>query len=309
MPEPSSYTNFRCGYAAIIGAPNVGKSTFLNAALGVKLSIVTHKPQTTRRKLMGFLTGENYQVVLIDTPGLITPKYLLQQSMLSSALSSIAEADLLLVFFDIVTMLEQDGAPHPRMIELLAKSQRPALAVLNKCDAVSEGEVSHIVDRVRDAGLFRAVLPISALRVAGIEALTAEIVRNMPVHPPLFPPDQLSDQTERFFVSEIVREKIFELFHQEVPYSTEVYIAEYKEKENIDYIAAEIIVERESQRRIIIGQGGSAIKRVGMQARKDIEEFLQRKVYLELHVRIRDRWRDDKNWIKRLGYSLDENDG
>jgi GTPase len=305
MSTDHSIPSFRCGYAAIIGAPNVGKSTFLNAALGVKLSIVTHKPQTTRRKLMGFLTGDNYQVVLIDTPGLITPKYLLQQSMLASALSSIAESDLLLIFFEIGMLLEQNGAPHPRMLELIRGAHRPAIAVVNKCDMASEPDVVRMTTALRDTALFLSVLPISALHGTGIETLTADIVRCMPEHPPLFPPDQLSDQTERFFVSEIIREKIFEQFHEEVPYSTEVYIADFKEKDDLDYIAAEIIVERESQRRIVIGAGGAAIKRIGVAARKDIETFLERKVYLELHVRIRDHWRDSKEWIRRLGYSLE----
>lgn len=255
---------------------------------------------------MGFLTGDRYQVVLVDTPGLITPKYLLQKSMLSSALSSIAGSDLLLVFFDVVDVIKDGCELHPRMVDILSPHARPAIAVLNKADLVPDQyRLEQVQEKLRAGGLFQSIVPISALRGTGVEALVHEIVQSLPIHPPLFPPDELSDETERFFVSEIVREKIFEQFHQEVPYSTEVYISEFKEKENIDYIAAEIVVERDSQRRIIIGHKGTAIKQVGVAARKDIEAFLQRKVFLELHVRTREHWRDDTNWIRRLGYSLD----
>jgi GTP-binding protein Era len=295
--------NFRCGYAALIGAPNAGKSTLMNAILGMKISIVTAKPQTTRKRVLGFHTSDTQQIIFIDTPGLIKPKYVLQESMVTAAHMAIAEADVCCYLMDVPRMLDSERAFPEGLFDLFRESGRPVIAVLNKVDLVhNKSEMLPLMERASEAYTFSAVIPISAMKEEGIAELLDALDRHLPLGPPLYPPDMLSDQPERFFVSEIVREKIFEQFRQEVPYATEVYISEYREEEERDYIAAEIIVERESQKRIIIGAKGAAIKRIGMAAREDIEEFLGRRVFLDLHVRIREGWRDNAAWIRRFGY-------
>ncbi|MDT8325634.1 MAG: GTPase Era [Bacteroidota bacterium] len=295
--------NFRCGYVAIVGAPNAGKSTLMNAILGMKISIVTAKPQTTRKRVLGFHTGETHQMIFIDTPGLIKPKYVLQESMVNAAHAAIAEADACCYLVDAPRVLESGQAFPEGLFDLFRESGRPVIAVLNKVDIVrSKRELLPLMQRALEAYPFAEVIPISALEGDAVPELLAALEKLLPPGPPLYPVDMLSDQPERFFVSEIVREKIFEQFRQEVPYATEVYIAEYREEEERDYIAAEIIVERESQKRIIIGAQGAAIKRIGMAAREDIEHFLGRRVFLDLHVRIREGWRDNASWIRRFGY-------
>ncbi|PLX25514.1 MAG: GTPase Era [Ignavibacteria bacterium] len=297
------HQTFRCGYVALIGAPNAGKSTLMNAVLGMKISIVTAKPQTTRRRVLGFHTGDDHQLIFIDTPGLIKPKYELQESMVRAAHNAIAEADAIFFMIDAPRVIETGRAFPAGLFDLFDESGRPVIAVLNKTDLVSDKKtLLPLMQRVTEAYRFEAVIPISALQEDGIAELLSEVKRHMPVSPPLYPEDMLSDQPERFFVTEIIREKIFEQFRQEVPYATEVYIAEYREEEERDYIAAEIIVERDSQKRIMIGSGGAAIKQIGTKAREEIETFLDRKVFLELHVRIREGWRDSAAWIRRLGY-------
>ncbi|MCB2206395.1 GTPase Era [bacterium] len=295
--------DFRCGYVALIGAPNAGKSTLMNAILGMKISIVTAKPQTTRKRVLGFHTGDDAQMIFIDTPGLIKPKYVLQESMVNAAYSAIAEADLCCYLIDAPRVLETGRALPEGLFEIFRESGRPVLAVLNKVDLVeNKRELLPLMQTVKESYEFADIIPISALEGEAVPALLDAIEKRLPTGPPLYPEDMLSDQPERFFVSEIIREKIFEQFRQEVPYATEVYIAEYREEEERDYIAAEIIVERESQKRIIIGAKGAAIKRIGMSARESIEEFLDRRVFLDLHVRIREGWRDNEAWIRRFGY-------
>lgn len=295
--------DFRCGYVALIGAPNAGKSTLMNTVLGMKISIVTAKPQTTRRRVLGFHTGEKYQAIFIDTPGLIKPKYELQDSMVNAAHSAIAEADACCLLIDAPRAIESGREIPEGLKQLLQESGRPVIAVLNKVDQIlDKKQLLPLMARTAEAYPFREVVPISALEGEGVDGLLSALEALLPVGPPLYPPEMLSDQPERFFVSEIIREKIFEQFRQEVPYATDVYIAEYREEEERDYIAAEIIVERESQKRILIGKGGVAIKRIGMAAREDIEVFLDRAVFLDLHVRIREGWRDNAAWIRRLGY-------
>jgi GTPase len=297
---------FRCGYAALIGAPNAGKSTFMNAVLGAKISIVTAKPQTTRRRLLGFHTTDAHQILFIDTPGLIKPRYRLQQAMVNSAMAAIREADVVLHLIDAARAIKRgDVFPHG-LLDVFAEAGQPVLSVLNKVDLLPDKkQLLPLMDSIHNAYRFGSIIPISALEGDGIDSVIAALVALLPVGPPLFPEDQLSDQPERFFVSEIIREKIFEQFRDEVPYATEVYIAEFREGEGQakDFISAEIVVERESQRRIILGTGGQAIKRIGAEARQDIEEFLGRDVFLDLHVRIRERWRDDAAWVRRMGYT------
>lgn len=301
MTEPNP--NFRCGYVALIGAPNAGKSTLMNAILGMKISIVTAKPQTTRRRVLGFHSGDDHQIIFIDTPGLIKPKYELQESMVRAAHNAIAEADAIVFMIDAPRVLETERAFPTGLFDLFDESGRPVFAVLNKTDLVHDKKtLLPLMQKITDAYRFEAVIPISALQEDGIAELLNTVKKHIPVSPPLYPEDMLSDQPERFFVSEIIREQIFEQFRQEVPYATEVYISEYREDEERDYIAAEIIVERDSQKRILIGKSGAAIKQIGTKAREDIEIFLDRKVFLDLHVRIREGWRDNAAWIRRLGY-------
>ena len=295
--------DFRCGYVALIGAPNAGKSTLMNALLGMKISIVTAKPQTTRKRVLGFHTGAAHQIIFIDTPGLIKPKYALQTAMVNAAHSAIAEADASCLLIDAARALERGEVLPEGLKDMLRQAGRPVFAVLTKSDLVGDkNQLLPLMARLYEAYPFASVIPISSVEGQGLDGLLDELKAVLPVGPQMYPEDMLSDAPERFFVSEIIREKIFEQFREEVPYSTEVFIAEYREEEKRDYIAAEIIVERESQRRIIIGAKGAAIKAIGTAARQDIEAFIQRKVFLELHVRIREGWRDNEAWVRRLGY-------
>ncbi|MBR9976469.1 MAG: GTPase Era [Bacteroidetes bacterium] len=295
--------DFHCGYVALIGAPNAGKSTLMNALLGAKISIVTAKPQTTRKRVLGFYTGDTHQIIFIDTPGLIRPKYILQQSMVTAAHSAIAEADAICVLIDGARALERGDLLPVGLLDLLRKAGSPVFAVITKSDLVADKkQLLPMMARLLEFYDFKAVIPISAPEGQGLDGLIDELRAVLPVGPQLYPEDMLSDAPERFFVSEIIREKIFEQYRQEVPYATEVFIAEFREEEKCDHIAAEIIVERESQKRILIGSGGDALKAIGIAARKDIEAFLGRKVFLELHVRVRDGWRDNEAWVRRLGY-------
>ncbi|MBL0174219.1 MAG: GTPase Era [Ignavibacteria bacterium] len=296
--------DFRAGFVAIIGEPNVGKSTFLNAVLGTKLSIVTNKPQTTRRQVLGFQNGENHQIIFVDTPGLIAPAYALQRSMVESAHRAVGDADALLVLLEAGKALSKH-APFPDfMAAVIDGTTTPAVLAINKMDQLSDKSlVLPMMKSFSDTGRYKAVVPMCALVADNVQAAISELVPLLPLQPPLYPADMLSDQPERFFVTEIIREKIFEQFRQEVPYATEVVIAEYREEDTRDFIAADILVERDSQKRILIGAKGAAIKAIGTAARADIEEFLGRHVYLELHVKVREGWRDNEDWVRRLGYN------
>ncbi|MBR9975544.1 MAG: GTPase Era [Bacteroidetes bacterium] len=294
---------FRCGYVALVGAPNAGKSTLMNALLGMKISIVTAKPQTTRKRVLGFHTGPEHQIIFIDTPGLIKPKYVLQTAMVNAAHMAIGEADASCFLLDAQRAIDRGDLLPDGLRDLFRAAGQPVFAVLTKSDLVADKkQLLPLMARLYEAYPFVTVIPISSVEAQGLDGLLDELKAVMPEGPQMYPEDMLSDAPERFFVSEIIREKIFEQFRQEVPYATEVFIAEYREEEERDHIAAEIIVERESQKRILIGAKGAAIKAIGTAARIDIEEFLQRKVFLELHVRIREGWRDSEAWVRRLGY-------
>ncbi|MAT39983.1 MAG: GTPase Era [Ectothiorhodospiraceae bacterium] len=299
---PEYPDDYRSGYVALIGEPNVGKSTLMNAIMGAQISIVTRKPQTTRTMVLGIFNSDEAQILFLDTPGLISPKYLLQKAMMQAAEQAIADADIILHIADLPKLHKYEYKVDERLVALLRESGKPCLAALNKQDRVADAEKKEARNALESTGVFKAIHPISALLNEGIDPLLDELVTLLPVHPPYFPPEHLSDRPERFFVSEIIREKIFEKYKQEIPYSTEVVVVDFKEKKDVDYIAADIIVEKESQRKIVIGAKGAAIKDIGTKARADIEKFLGRKVYLELHVKYREGWRNDKNWIKRFGY-------
>ncbi len=291
--------NFKSGYVAIIGLPNAGKSTLLNALLNIKLSIISAKPQTTRRKILGILNKAEYQVVFIDTPGILKPKYKLHTRMMEQVHAAMEDADLLVLIVDVT------NSKHPIEIDLPAMNpkNKPVLLLLNKVDLINKQELLPLIDLYKDFYPFQEIIPISALNRDGVDKVEEEIVQRLPNHPPFYPPDILSDQPERFFVAEIIREKIFERFFQEVPYSTEVVVEEFKERPaGKDYIYAIIYVERPTQKGIIIGKKGEALKRIGEAARKEIEEFLGRKVFLELRVKVNENWRYDERKLKRLGY-------
>lgn len=297
---------FRSGFVGIFGLPNAGKSTLLNNILGTKLSIVTKKPQTTRRRVLGILNGPDHQVIFVDTPGLLDPRYLLQKAMMAEVRSVVNDVDLSLVLLDAARATSSGFLVSTPLRETLERITTPTIVVLNKIDLVRDkGSLLPLIDIFRKDWSFDDIHLVSALTGDGVPELVQAVVAKMPYHPPYYPTDQLSDQTERFFVAEIIREKIFSYFHQEIPYSTEVVIVEYQEREHgKDFISAEILVERDNQRRIIIGEKGTAIKQIGQQARQEIEMFLQRPVFLELHVKVREGWRNNASSLRSFGYRL-----
>ncbi len=291
--------HFKSGYVAIIGLPNAGKSTLLNALLNIKLSIISSKPQTTRRRVLGILNKPEYQVVFIDTPGILKPKYKLHTRMMEQVHTALEDADLLVLIVDVT------DRKHPVEIDLKAMNpkNKPVILLLNKVDLIHKQDLLPLIDVYKEFYPFEEIIPISALEQDGVDKVEAEIVKRLPEHPPFYPVDVLSDQPERFFVAEIIREKIFERFFQEVPYSTEVVVEEFKERPSgKDYIYAIIYVERPSQKGIIIGKKGEALKKIGEAARQEIEAFLGRKVFLELRVKVNENWRFDERKLKRLGY-------
>jgi GTPase len=296
-------SDFRCGYVAIIGEPNVGKSTLMNGLIGQKLSIVTPKPQTTRHKILGLLSTDEHQVIFLDTPGIIKPKYLLQEAMMAFTSSALEDADVVLFMIDATDPKVGADLTHEEAFAKLKGLRKPVFLVINKADAVNKAAMLPAIDFYSKAYVFKEIFPISALRLDGTNELVKAIVHELPNHPPLYPLDIVSEHAERFFVSEIIREKIFGKYQQEIPYSTTVEIVEFKEREaGKTFISAEIYVERESQKGILIGKQGAALKQVGRWARKDIETFLQHPVFLELNVKVRKDWRDDKESLAKFGY-------
>jgi GTP-binding protein Era len=276
----------------------------MNAMLGQKISITTNKPQTTRRSILGILTEEKYQVIFLDTPGILEPGYLLQEKMMEFVSASISDADIILYLVDLAA--DPDGTKlfGNDFVKSSFRHRAKKIVVLNKADLSNEEKVKNDVERYESEKIFDAVVPVSALLAFNIETLTGHILERLPVHPKYYPEDIVSDENERFFVSEIIREKIFELYKEEIPYSTEVVITDFKEREDSkDFISAEIIVERETQKGIIIGKQGSAAKRLGQAARESIEQFLGREVYLDIRVKVKNKWRSDENMLKLFGYS------
>ncbi|MGC8594555.1 MAG: GTPase Era [Candidatus Kryptoniota bacterium] len=292
---------FHVGYVAIIGQPNVGKSTLLNSLLGQKLSIVTPKPQTTRHKILGILSGENFQIIFIDTPGLINPKYALQELMMSFAKSALRDADVILPMID-ASRPEMEPSLTLKMI--LEFKEKPIILVINKIDIVNKGLLLPLIDSLNKLNIFKEIIPVSAATGENLNDLQKTIIKYLPVGLPLYPADTTSDKDERFFVSEIIREKIFSKFREEIPYSTTVEIEEFRENQgNMKiYIRAVIYVERESQKGIIIGKGARALREIGAAARKEIEDFIGKPVFLELFVKVNTDWRDNKKILSKLGY-------
>ncbi len=295
--------DFRCGYVTIIGEPNVGKSTLMNNLLQQKISIVTPKPQTTRHKVLGILSTDAYQIIFLDTPGIIKPKYKLQEVMMEFASLAIQDADVLLFMIDATRPRTEKALAQTEAFEKVQGLSKPVFLVINKVDLVNKAEVLPVIEFYSQRYPFKEIFPISALQLIGTQDLLAAIVPLLPVHPPLYPTDIVSEQSERFFVSEIIREKIFLCTKEEVPYSTTVEIIDFKERDaGKTLIRAEIYVERDSQKGIIIGSQGGRLKEIGEKARKEIEAFLQRPVYLDLHVKVQKDWRDNPAALARLGY-------
>ncbi len=298
-------TNHKTGFVAIIGLPNAGKSTLLNTMLGQKLSIITAKPQTTRKRILGILSEENFQIIFLDTPGIISPAYLLQEKMMDDIKNSIDDSDIIVFLIDA----KDDPSGYKLLNQEFVKKtvgeiNKSKLLVINKVDLISQEQANELIIHYGNTNLFEEVIPVSATLNFNIQRVIEDLLKYIPEGPKLFPEDQLTDANERFFVSEIIREKILELYRDEIPYSCEVLIAEFKEREhNKHYISAEIVVEKDSQKAIIIGKGGTAIKKLGKVARESIEEFLQREVFLELRVKVRKKWRSDENLLKNFGYN------
>jgi GTP-binding protein Era len=301
--SPIIAEDFRCGYATIIGEPNVGKSTLMNGFLRQKISIVTSKPQTTRHRILGILSGEGHQVIFLDTPGIITPRYLLQEAMMQFATSAMADANVLLFMIDATNPRTEKDLAHEEAFSKLEGLHKPVFLVINKSDVVNKGTILPIMDFYAKAFPFKEIFPISALKLDGTTELLDAVIHLLPQHPPLYPLDIVSESSERFFVAEIIREKIFMKYKEEIPYSTTVDIVEFKEREaGKTFISADIYVERDSQKGILIGKQGGALKEIGLLARTDIEKFLQHPVFLEMRVKVRPDWRGDDTWLARLGY-------
>lgn len=287
----------KAGYVTIIGKPNVGKSTLLNCLLGRKISAVTSKPQTTRSRILGILTEGEYQACFIDTPGIIRAEYELQERMLKQIKSAVADADVLLSMID--PWFEKDRLL--RQFNELAK-KIPQIIVINKIDLVPKNEILPLIESLK-LSKARDIIPISALHGTGVDNLRQKIFENLPEGEFFYPQEYISDAPERFFVADLIREKIFEIFKKEVPYASCVIIDDFKEREiGKDFIRAVIYVERDSQKAILIGKKGAALKRVGEKARREIEAFLGRSVYLELWVKVKEKWRKNKKFLKELGY-------
>jgi len=293
----------RAGLVALVGRPNAGKSTLLNALIGEKLSIVTPREQTTRERVLGILTGDGVQLVFVDTPGLLEPRYLLQHSMMGEALAAIADADVVLLLLDPTR--DDDPVPAGDAIARLRGVGDRLKVVINKTDVAAPGAVVRL-ERWSSDQLARGPRLISAATGAGLEALRDDLAASVPVSPFLYPEDELAAQPVRFFVEELIRETIFEEYAQEVPYATAVRIEEYREADDPVYIRARIFVERDSQKGILIGKGGEAIKRLGSRARVKIEAFIGRPVYLDLWVKPLPGWRKKAATLKRLGYRVTE---
>ena len=298
-PPSDSPANHRAGFVNIVGSPNVGKSTLMNRLVGERLSIINAKAQTTRHRIMGIVNEDDYQIVYSDTPGVLDPAYKLQEGMMKFVKTALQDADVLLV----VTDVNEQGMEHPETLEKIAAMDVPTFVLVNKIDLASDQSAVEAKLDAWAAKLPRAsVVPISALHNFNVDTLLERIVAQLPESPPFFPKDELTDKPMRFFVSEIVREKILTHYKQEIPYSCEVVVEAYEDAPDITRIRAEIHVARESQKHIVIGAQGRMIKRVGMDSRKDIEAFLGKKVFLDLYVRVDKNWRDDERKLKRFGY-------
>ncbi|SER11089.1 GTPase Era [Pedobacter rhizosphaerae] len=294
----------KAGFVSIIGKPNVGKSTLMNVLVGERLSIITPKAQTTRHRILGIVNEEDFQIVFSDTPGIIKPKYSLQESMMSFVNGSLTDADVLLFVTDIHEQYDEED-----VLEKVLNRNIPTIVLINKIDTADQAQVEEKITYWQEKINPLAIYAISALHKHNVDGLLDKVLEILPEHPPYYDKEDLTDRSERFFVSEMIREKIFTNYQKEIPYSTEVIIKSFKDEEEtlgkkggIIRISAEIIVERDSQKNILIGKAGSMLKKVGTEARLEIEKFLERKVFLEMFVKVIPDWRSKKNYLKSFGY-------
>ncbi len=298
-----SCNNHKSGFVNIVGNPNVGKSTLMNALVGERLSIITSKAQTTRHRIMGIVNGEDFQMVYSDTPGVLSPNYRLQEKMLEFSRSALVDADVLLYVTEVQDNPERN-ADFLEKVKRMAASGTRVFLIINKIDLTTQETLENLVAfwhaQLPEAEIF----PISAQERFGVDQLFEAIKEALPVGPPFFPKDQLTDKSERFFVNEIIREKILQNYDKEIPYSVEVEVESFVEEELIIRISAVIYCERDSQKGIIIGKAGSALKRVGSQARREIEDFFQKQVFLQLYVKVDRDWRSNTGRLKHYGYDL-----
>jgi GTP-binding protein Era len=293
----------KSGFVNILGNPNVGKSTLMNALVGEKLSIITSKAQTTRHRIMGIVNSDDFQIVYSDTPGILEPKYKLQESMLKFVDTAFTDADVILYVTDVKKTINK----HEKYISKLANTEIPVLVLLNKIDLSNQLEVVKLTSEWQALLPNAEVFAVSALIKFNLDSVLNKVLELLPEGPPFFPKDSMTDKSERFFASEIIREKILLFYQKEIPYSVEVEIESFKDEEKIVRIAAVIYVARETQKGIIIGKGGDMLKKVGTEARKDMESFLGKKVFLEIFVKVKKDWRDSESQLKKFGYHLKGN--
>lgn len=288
---------FKSGFVSIVGRPNVGKSSIMNKLMGENLSIITAKAQTTRHRIMGILNGEDYQIVYSDTPGILEPKYSLHDAMMNYVKVSLQDADVILLVVELHDKYE------PQLFERFAKMTTPVILLINKIDLAKGSQVEDKAQYWKQSlQNVREIIPVSAKSGDNISRILDVVKSLLPEHPAFFPADEFTDRPERFFASEIIREKIFLTYEEEIPYSCEVAINSFKDEPDILRISAQIYVERDSQKGIVIGKGGSSLKKVGIAARQDLENFFGKKVFLELHVKVAGNWRKEKNRLRQFGY-------
>lgn len=287
----------KAGFVSIIGKPNAGKSTLMNALVGEKMAIITSKAQTTRHRIIGIVNEDDYQIVFSDTPGIIKPAYKLQETMMDAVKGSLEDADILIFVTDVNEQRDEQD-----VLDKIAKSNARLLIVINKIDESNEEKIEEKISYWKNKLNPDAIIGTSALHNYNVDTIKDYIIAHLPVHPPYYDKDELTTRSERFFVSEMIREKIFKFYKKEIPYSTEVIITSFKEGKDIIRISSEIIVERESQKNILIGPGGAMLKKIGTYARQDMEEFLQKKVFLEIFVKVIPDWRNRTNYLKSFGY-------
>jgi GTP-binding protein Era len=289
----------KSGFVNIIGCPNVGKSTLMNALVGEKISIITSKAQTTRHRIMGIVSGEDFQIVYSDTPGVLKPRYKLQESMMKFVGTALVDADVILLMTDVF----EDNPVEEKVMERIKSSKVPVLLLINKIDLIkNEEQLQNIVEKWGKEVPNAEIISLSALQEFNTDKVFKRILELLPEGEAFYPKTELTDKPEKFFVSETIREKILRNYHQEIPYSVEVGVESFKEDEKIIRIRAEIYVSRESQKAIIIGHQGQSIKKVGVQSRKDLETFFGKQIHLELFVKVDEDWRDNPNKLRRYGY-------
>lgn len=291
----------KSGFVNIVGNPNVGKSTLMNALVGERISIITSKAQTTRHRILGIVNGDDFQIVYSDTPGVLKPNYRLQESMLNFSRSALTDADVLLYVTDVFDAYEK----NIDFIEKVNLNTAPLLLIINKIDLIDEEKLVALVEKWKTLTPRAEIYPVSAIEKFNIEPLFKRIKELLPESPAFFDKDQLTDKSERFFVTEIIREKILLNYDKEIPYSVEVEVEQFKEEGNLLRINAVIYAERDSQKGIIIGHGGKSLKKVGTEARKDLEAFFEKKVFLELYVKVEKDWRNKDTKLKGFGYKLE----